>query len=234
MFCSEWSLVKVEFPEITVMPLRCRCWSCDECRPGRTRRLVEEAKTGLPTLFITLTSRWRSDRTPSWAAQELVKCWRNIRRQYVYEHGKGSIPFLCVFEATKRGWPHLHIIARCKWLDQAWLSDQMAKKHNSPIVDVRRVHGLQKVAHYISKYISKNPHRFEGVKRYWRSLDFLLPCLEPEPWKLAAPDGWVIKKTNWREYAEQCVLTGLTAVWERNQVFLYLDKIPPKPEGLIR
>lgn len=202
------------------MPLRCRCWHCDECRPGRTRRLIEEAKTGLPTLFITLTSRRRADRTPAWAAQELVKCWRNLRRQYVRKHGKGSIPFLCVFEATKKGWPHLHIVARAPWVSQKWLSREMAKMHDSPIVDVRRVTGVSKVAHYISKYISKNPHRFEGVKRYWRSLDFLLPCLVPEPFQLVAPDGWTIVKANWREYAEECAAFGLVAEWERNQCSL--------------
>ncbi len=229
MFCSEWSLVKVQFPEITIMPLRCRCWHCDECRPGRTRRLVEEAKTGLPTLFITLTSRRRPDRTADWAAQELVKCWRNLRRQYVRKHGAGSIPFLCVFEATKKGWPHLHIVARAKWVSHKWLKQEMGKMHDSPIVDVRAIHGLGKVARYISKYISKNPHRFAGVKRYWRSLDFLLPNDDPEPFPLLAPDGWVIKKTNWREYAEECIQTGLTAVWERGQVFLYLAEVPRAP-----
>jgi len=220
MFCSEWSLVKQEFPNITVMPLRCRCWHCDECRPGRTKRLVEEAKTGLPTLFITLTSRRRADRTPEWAARELVKCWRNLRRQYVYKHGKGSIPFLCVFEATKKGWPHLHIVARAPWVSHKWLKKEMGRMHDSPIVDVRRVQGLAKVAHYISKYISKNPHRFEGVKRYWRSLDFLLPCLDPEPFKLLAPDGWQIIKQNWREYAAECEAEGLAAEWGRYQVSL--------------
>jgi len=226
MFCSEWSLVKQEFPTITVMPLRCNCWHCHDCRPGRTKRLVAEAKSGLPTLFITLTSRRRPDRSPSWAARELVKCWRNLRRQYVYKHGKGTIPFLCVFEATKKGWPHLHIVARTKWVSQKWLSKEMARMHDSPIVDVRLVTGVGKVAHYISKYISKNPERFEGVKRYWRSLDFLLPDLCLGPFKLVAPDGWQIVRANWVEYGQECEASGLAAEWGRNQVSLVMA-VPP-------
>jgi len=180
MFCRDSSIVKAGDGPLVVLPLRCKCWSCEDCRPDRTRRLVYEAKLGKPTLFITLTSRKRKDRSPSWAARELVKAWRLIRRRYEATHGKGSIPFLAVFEETKRGWPHLHIVARCKWIDQAWLSEQMAELHDSPIVDVRAVKGLRKVAAYIVKYIGKNPMRFDGVKRYYRSLDYLIPEADPE------------------------------------------------------
>ena len=188
MFCRDRSIVKVEQGVITVAPLRCRCWSCEDCRPDRTRRLIHEARAGKPTLFITLTSRKRSDRSPSWAARELVKCWRLIRRRYAKAHGNGSIPFLAVFEETKLGWPHLHIVARCAWLDQRWLSAQMAELHDSPVVDVRRVDGLRKVAAYVAKYIGKNPMSFDGVKRYWRSLDFLDPDLDAEL-RARAPTG---------------------------------------------
>ena len=75
-------------------------------------------------------------------------------------------------KATKRGWPHIHIVARCEWLSQKWLSAQMKKLADSPVVDVRRVHNKSKITAYISKYISKNPHRFTGVKRYWCSRDW--------------------------------------------------------------
>lgn len=173
MFCQEWSLVKHRGPEITVIPLRCKCWTCEDCRPLRKARLIAEAQAGRPTIFITLTSRRREDRSPSWAAQELVKAWRKIRRQYVKDHGLGTLAFLAVFEATKKGWPHLHIVARSKWVDQDWLSKRMADLHDSPIVWVKAITDTKKIAHYVSKYLGKNPHRFEGVKRYWRSLDYL-------------------------------------------------------------
>jgi len=180
MFCRERCVVKNQDHVVIVEPLRCRCWHCDLCRPGRKARLVEEAQRGAPLILVTLTSKRRPDRSEDWAAQELVKCWRLIRRRYIQEHGPGSLPFLAVFEATKRGWPHLHIVVRAKWISQRWLSEQMGELHGSPIVDVRRVQGLRKVAHYIAKYIGKNPHRFNGVKRYWRSLDYLAPPADEE------------------------------------------------------
>jgi len=212
MFCAEWSIVKIQFQTATVLPLKCKCWTCDECRPGRTKRLVEEAKSGKPDVFITLTSKRRASLTADQAAVLLAHAWRHIRAEYLRAHGKHSLPFLAVFEETKRGWPHIHIVARCKWIDQRWLSKRMKALHDSPVVHVRRVTGVEKVAYYISKYISKNPHRFEGVKRYWRSLDYLFPVAAEEPdewgevphWEVVrrhytciaddmARDGWLIK-----------------------------------------
>ena len=180
MFCAEWSIVKTQFNRVTVLPLKCKCWTCDECRPGRTRRLVEEAKAGKPNLFITLTSKRRQGLTPSEAAVLLAHAFRHMRAQYLREHGKGSFPFMAVFEATKKGWPHIHIVARCKWLDQRWLSDRMDELHDSPVVDVRRIDKVSQIAAYVSKYVGKNPHRFQGVKRYWRSLDYLFPVAEDD------------------------------------------------------
>lgn len=202
MFCSEWALVKINFRTATVLPLKCKCWHCDECRPGRTRRLVEDAKAGAPTLFITLTSKRRADLTPSQAAVHLAHAWRQLRREYVREHGKGSLAFLAVFEATKKGWPHLHIVARCKWLDQKWLSARMAALHNSPVVDVRRVHSQSKVTAYVSKYVGKNPHRFTGVKRYWRSLDYFFPVAEKPYDTYDDCPFWHVEHSRWEHVAD--------------------------------
>jgi len=208
MFCAEWALVKIQFRTATVLPLKCKCWTCDECRPGRTKRLVEEAKSGKPTIFITLTSKRRASLTPSQAAVELAAAWRKIRREYMREHGKGSIPFMAVFEETKRGWPHIHIVARCKWLSQKWLSRRMLALADSPYVWVNRIYGTKKIAAYVSKYIGKNPHRFVGVKRYWRSLDYLIPPSpdDDDPW--AEVPGWVVVQRFWLFLAQDLAEAG--------------------------
>ncbi len=180
MFCSEWSLVKLENKLLTAIPLRCKCWTCYDCAPLRKKRLINECLAGAPDLFITLTSKRIPGGDPDQAAQQLVKAWRTVRARYIKAHGKSSLPFMAVFEATKNGWPHLHIVARCKWLDQGWLSQQMDALIQSPIVDVRRIKNTNKMVNYITKYCGKNPHRFQGVKRYWRSLAFIKPAPEEE------------------------------------------------------
>ena len=226
MFCRDRSVVKVEKGLITVAPLRCRCWSCEECRPDRTRRLVYEARSGKPTLFITLTSRKRPDRSPSWAAQELVKCWRLIRRRYIKAHRKTALPFLAVFEETKAGWPHLHIVARADWISQRWLSDQMAELHDSPIVDVRRVEGLRKVAAYVTKYIGKNPMRFDGVKRYYRSLDFLTPDQDEELRARPSAARWEAIDCPWPRMVAYLEDVGFVAAIGRHDATLRYG-VPP-------
>ncbi len=212
MLCSEWSLVKRSHHHDTVIPLRCRCWHCDECRPLRTYQLIEEAKAGNPDLFITLTSRRRPGLTPDQAAVLLAHAWRSVRAAYLRKHGRGSLPFLAVFERTKKGWPHIHIVARCRWLDQRWLSDQMRSLIGSPVVDVRRVHGKSKVAAYVTKYISKNPERFDKCKRYWRSIDYLKPISHLVKMIETLKPGWEIWKMHWTTYAALSELGGAQVV----------------------
>lgn len=210
MFCSEWALVKLQTKTVEVLPLRCRCWSCDECRPIRAARLVHEAKAGKPNMFITLTTKRTPTGCPHAAARDLAHAWRKVRREYIAKHGKGSLAFLVVFEATKRGWPHLHMVARCKWIGQKWLSKRMKELIGAPHVDVRRIKGLNKVAEYVTKYIGKNPHRFEGTKRYWRSQDYLFPPADSDETPTYVSDHWQIVKADWLRVIDGFMNGGYT------------------------
>lgn len=200
IFCKEWTLVKRKDPGLAVVPLWCRSWPCDECRPGRTKRLVFEAKSGQPNLFITLTTRRRPGGSPAAAARALANAWRQVRREYVRVHGKGSLAFLSVFEETQHGSPHLHIVARGKWVDQRWLSKRMGALIDAPIVWVQAIDGAGQIAAYISKYIAKNPQRFAGTKRYWRSLDYLLPVAGFKAGAGAAEPRWQVIRRRWLAY----------------------------------
>lgn len=226
MLCSEKSIVQRSPKEITIAPLRCRCWHCDDCRPLRTQRLIHEARSGKPTIFITLTSRNRPGHSPHAAARALVTAWRRVRLEYIKAHGQGSLPFLAVFEATKKGWPHLHIVARCKWLDQRWLSRRMAGLIGSPVVDVRAIDGVRKIAAYVSKYIGKNPHRFKGVKRYWRSQDYLDHGIELDAAPGVFPPPWEIDRWPMHRIADWYEAQGHAVVRRRHRCVIQLT-LPP-------
>ncbi|KKK77056.1 hypothetical protein LCGC14_2857450 [marine sediment metagenome] len=213
MLCSEWSLVKREPTHTTVVPLRCHCWTCPECHPIRTQRLIAEAKAGNPNIFITLTSRNPGYGYPHEAAQKLARAWRIIRAEFLREHGKHSLPFICVFEKTEDGWPHLHIIGRCKWIEQKWLSERMDDLTGSPIADVRRAWGASKVAYYITKYVAKDPHRFEGTKRYWRSQDYLTPDPDEDTAPRRRTGLWEVERCDWRVLTEAMALGVLWIRW---------------------
>lgn len=110
----------------------------------------------------------------------------------------GKLPFIAFFEATKAGWPHLHILVRARWVDQAWLSAQAAELLSSPIVDVRRVRTPRGVARYVTKYLTKALKRWGTLKRYYSSRGWdARPKLEPRPEPLPEVD-WRTVQNNWQ------------------------------------
>ena len=226
MYCQEWSLVKRESTHVTVVPLRCHCWTCEECRPIRTARLIEEAKAGKPNIFITLTSRNPGWGSPHEAAQRIAAAWRIIRAEFLRAHGSHSLPFICVFEKTEEGWPHLHIIGRCKWIAQTWLADRMDQLTGSRIVDVRRARGVDKVAYYITKYVSKDPHRFFGTKRYWRSQDYLIPDPDEDTTPRRRFSPWEIQRCEWRLCARSLAIGDLWIRWKDAEAIVFTWRPP--------
>lgn len=190
MFCQEASLVKYDKHVTVATPLYCRSWGCPECQPTRKRQLVALAASGHPTSFITLTVRPDVIRSQTSRARALVNAWRIVVRRAKKKYGYRSIPYLAVFEATKAGEPHLHILARVRWIDQKWLSKQMAHLVNAPIVDIRRVKGNHMIASYVAKYVGKEPGKFGTCKRYWRTKDYQLDFPRPR-------DDWPFPGVPW-------------------------------------
>lgn len=139
----------------------------------RRRLLIGEGKAGKPNRFITLTVNPNWFTSPEDRAARLAKAWRLTVAAYRHEFPHRECEYLCVFEATERGEPHLHIIFRGGWIDQKWLSAQMLKRMGAPIVDVRTVKSAQQVNEYVTKYISKRSIKFGTCKRYWRSAKYL-------------------------------------------------------------
>lgn len=165
-------VIQTDF-QVKIAPFSCRSWSCDGCQELRLRQLWRLAMAGDPVTFITLTSLVRNHMTPDLAARELRDAWRVLVREIKQKGISEKLEYLCVFEETKQGWPHLHILARCGYIDQSWLSNRMEALATSPIVDIRRIKSRWQMARYVSKYVSKAPRRYDGCKRYWTSQNYL-------------------------------------------------------------
>lgn len=127
---------------------------------------------GRPNSFLTLTSRRDHKKTPNDAARELARAWRLLRLRILRKLNISKLPFLAVFERTKLGWPHLHIIMRAPYISQTWISVQMRDLTGSFIVDIRRIDGQRGAIGYVTKYVGKDAHRFGSAKRYWESQDY--------------------------------------------------------------
>lgn len=220
MLCSESIAVNLGPNAARAVTLKCRSWGCPLCQPERQTQLIAQARNGKPTTFITLTSNPETGGTPASRARALAHAWPIIVKRACKRWGYKAIPYFCVFEATKRGEPHLHILARVKWIDQRWLSDQMRSLVNAPIVDIRQVKSGKHVAKYIAKYIGKEPHRFASCKRYWCTRSWRLVKWEPEDPDVEWYDGWQIqpctlatKENYWRDQAGTCERIGKILYW---------------------
>ena len=167
------TVVKQNAQDVGVFKLRCKSWSCPDCSRMRRRTLIREVKDGRPNRFITLTVNPNWFDSPEDRAARLAKAWRLVVAAYRHKFPTREAEYTAIFEATAKGEPHLHIAWRGGFVPQAWLAAQMRKRMGAPVVDVRKIHRANKVAEYVTKYISKRAIKFGTCKRYWRSKRYL-------------------------------------------------------------
>lgn len=218
MLCTDLTLVKDLGEHSYAEPLKCRCWTCEICLPIRRRQLKRMARDGRPNTFLTLTVNPEEGESPEERACALVDAWRRLRRAAMRRYGYPRLPFLAVFERTRAGEPHLHVLLRVRWLDQSWLSAEMKRMINAPIVDIRRVKGKRQAAAYVAKYVGKKPTHFEGTKRYWRSQDYLRPVRGQKPVMDAEQPVFRVVALNFFKYIRQLYDCGYNISNDGRQV----------------
>lgn len=167
--CGGWSIAKHDKTGTTAITLFCRSWQCADCAPYRVSQLKKLAEEGQPTTFITLTVNPTQGEDRQERARALSNAWKLVVKRARRKFTKAKIEYLCVFEETKKGEPHLHILARAPFIPQKWLSDTMNELIAAPIVDIRKVGRAANAARYVAKYVGKGPKAFEALKRYWQS-----------------------------------------------------------------
>lgn len=207
MFCGTATQVKIGEAATAARPLRCRSWQCDHCCPNRKKQLIALGMSGKPNRFLTLTVNPALYNSPDERAEQLARAWRLIRKRMKRKFRWQRIPFLAVVEKQKSGEPHLHILLRCPYIPQAWLSEQMRDLMHAPIVDIRWITDQGKVAGYVAKYCGKEPHRYRNTKRYWRSPDWCLESFQADDaitgtvlcWQVSWKpiDHWQEQQTRW-------------------------------------
>jgi len=194
MFCGNRSLVKHLDGSGVAVTLRCRSWTCPDCAPLRRQQLIEQARRGQPNRFVTLTVNPAVGVSPADRAQQLARAWRNCIKRLRRQHPGEKFEYLAIFEATKLGEPHLHILCRMPYVQQQWLSACMAEMIEAPIVDIRIIKSTAQAAHYVTKYIGKAPQRFATCKRYWKTPGY---CVTAAPEPYVSPwgrGGWAVSK----------------------------------------
>lgn len=193
----------------------------------RRWQLKRLATSGKPTKFLTLTMKEGIEHDAATAALMLSDAFRKLLKRWRrHKHGQ-DIEFLAVFEPTKNGRPHLHVMLRAPYTRQQWLSKQMLDLLDSPIVDIRAITDRRKVAKYIAKYITKSNIRFGKAKRYWCSKRYSL-----DPSKKRDPNdrwgsGWsIFEQPLWLVAEEWSRLHRVVIEWDGEHCFTVTAQAP--------
>lgn len=220
--CTDRSIVNEGPSEGTVATLRCKRWSCPDCAPRNRKLVVAKARDGNPTVFMTLT--WNASRPegPDEAARILKNAWVNLRRRIERTFGQKKIPFICVFEKTKRGFPHMHILMRAEYIPQDWISEAMAELIDAPIVDIRAIKSRKMAFFYVTKYLGKDLAPFQGCKRWWRSHNYEVEKDDPYvPFLFGA--GFQLVDINWHVLNQKYSTEGYEVI-SRREGFLHFKR----------
>lgn len=173
MLCSHVHLVKSDRDYDLLRPLPCRSWSCERCAPARRRQLIQLAALGTPNKCLTLTINAKIGDSPSDRCRILHHSWTILVKRIKRLLKIKQLPYFAFLEKTRAGEAHLHILLRCKFIPQRWISQQMDELCQSPIVWIEAIKSTKKAIAYVTKYVGKAPERFDSGKRYYRSQSYL-------------------------------------------------------------
>jgi hypothetical protein len=219
-FCLSETLVKTDGDRAEAKSAPCRSWLCPNCTDKRRIELIAECHGGRPNTFLTLTSRRAAGKTAALAASELAHAWRLVRLRWMRLKKIKRLPFLAVMEATKAGWPHLHILLRSEFMSSKLLSEWMAELTDSPILKIERLDNRRKISAYICKYAGKCAHKFATCKRYWSSRDYQLPDVRNESATRDFPSGWRFVKDGLAAVVLTFAREGYAIAWADQHHFV--------------
>jgi len=150
---TAWSF---KLGQSVIMAITCKRWRCRFCGPQKVRKLAAITRDAAPTTLITLTVNPKCHHSPhdAWrmVQPKIARLVAKIRRN------QKEFEYLRVLEATKKGWPHWHFVARTGWIEQRWLSNEWDALTGARIVDIRRIKQQSEVYWYVVKYLAKQTH----------------------------------------------------------------------------
>lgn len=182
--------------EAAALPLYCRKWQCPTCGAFHRKRLRRRLIAGQPSAFITLTVNPALHTTPddAFRAASLAvnKLMKRIRRRFPLKR----IEYALVWEKTKKGWPHAHLLVRAPWIPQSYLSQTWLRLTGAKIVDIRVVRSETEAAVYVSKYLTKDPAVPQGYRRYRTSENYSAAPPKGQLAALLGVNAWLRSNTD--------------------------------------
>ena len=142
-----------ERSHVVIVPMRCKSWDCKYCGPFKRRAWIHKLESGKPQRELTLTLAPNPNKTPKDLATDLKNSFRKlvaaIRRRF------GPFEYALVFELTKKGVPHAHVLFRGAYIPKKWLSLQWVRLGHGPVVYIQSVTNHRLHSAHACKYLGK-------------------------------------------------------------------------------
>ena len=162
--CGKHAWVEGDGPYPERWRIRCStcrdrwCLPCQQARGRAIAHRLAKLCSNTPTRFITLTKR--HDLEPlDVAIDAVLKSYARLRRSKLWKSTvKAAAAVLEITRNTDtQTWhPHLHILAKGKFIPQEALSHAWLKATgDSPVVDIRLARTANDAANYVCKYVTK-------------------------------------------------------------------------------
>jgi len=163
-------------------PYRCGSWECYCCGYSMRMNLVEEIGRiceNRPEMRRMMTLTVDPKKAPDGSDEQhryLTERWNALRTALSRRYDDFS--FIWVREEGEKSetaHPHLHIIIN-QYVPQEWLSATWSELGGGEVVDIRYLDRVEKAAHYVGKYLTKNALSGlpDGIRRYGSSSDLEL------------------------------------------------------------
>lgn len=216
-----------------VSSYRVRCNTCKDrfCVPcaGTRARIVSRTLIDLlggePARFITLTVK-HNDTPLREQVDRLYSCYKRLRKTVLWQrHVYAAAALLEVKRgATDKLWhPHLHVLAKGKFVPHADLKEQWHRiTQDSYVVDIRLIRDHAKAASYVSKYVTK-----PMVQTYSTDPDAVAEAIEAMHHRrtVLLTGDW--KKLNWEKQTDDLLWT-----WVGNLDSLVHRALAGEPDAL--
>lgn len=185
------------FKAHVVIALTCKRWGCRYCGTAKAKELGRKVKTAKPTKLITLTVNPARHESPRKAYESTTKQLPLLAR--VIRQSHEEFEYLRVLEVTKKGWPHFHLVARCPFIKQSYISNAWATLTGAPIVDIRQIKRQQDVAQYVMKYLCKQTYIPWTNRRVSWTRNFFprKPKIRKGKWKMFSVEWYSQHPVEW-------------------------------------
>ena len=155
-YCMRSSIVgqNPDRTEAVIIPLPCKSWDCAICGPRKRARWIDKLELGKPERELTLTCPVGKFPDSHAAARAMKAAWTilvpRIRKYF------GSFEYALVWELTRKGVPHCHILTRGSYLPQTWISRQWDRLGIGPVVYIRSLKHNPRAVSHACKYLAKS------------------------------------------------------------------------------